>query len=101
VAPVCLARRPVMLRWLTGEPMMKAPPCKNNTAPADFGLDLERTISVGTLPRLSCEKLTPNGTLRVRVVMLAQRRCTETGNVGCSAGLRQLLTANRASLARM
>src|SRR6516225_7876504 len=61
---------------------------------------LERTISVGTPPRLDCEKRTPNGTLGVRVAMLAQCRCTRTGNEGCSAGLRQLLTVNRASLAR-
>ena len=89
-----------MLRWLTGEPIMKAPPCKNNMAPADRAFDLERTISVGTPPRLDCEKRTPNGTLSVRVAMLAQCRCTRTGNEGCSAGLRQLLTVNRASLAR-
>ena len=48
VALVRLARRPVMLRWLTGVPIMKAPPCKNNTAAADPAVDLERTTSVGT-----------------------------------------------------
>src|SRR6516164_3368532 len=99
VAPVRLARRPVMLRWLTGEPIMKAPPCKNNTAPADPAVDLERTISVGTPPRPDREKRTPNGTLSVRVAMLTQSRCTGIGKLGCSAGLRQLLTVNRASLA--
>src|SRR4029077_10214598 len=101
VAPVRLARRPVMLRWLTGGPNMKAPPCKNNAEPTDRAFDLERTISVGTPPRLDCEKRRPNGTLSVRVAMLTQCRCIGTGNVGCSAGLRQLLTVNRASLARM
>src|SRR6201987_5706741 len=101
VAPVCLARRPVRLRWLTGEPIMKAPPCTNSTAPSDPALDLERTISVGTPPRLVCEKRTPNGTLSVRVAMLAQCRCTGIGKLGCSAGLRQLLTVNRASVAGM
>src|SRR5215475_6518322 len=90
-----------MLRWLTGDPMMYAPPCRKSMARAELKPPAFCTSSTGTPDKLDFVKRTPNGTLNVRVARFAHTRWVLTENAGCSAGLRAILTTLRAALARM